>query len=267
MENRCGCAFFVDIAPPIIVRKRLPRTCSVFNSELYAIYRALLYVKDSEFQEFVIFSDSLSALQFLENSKMDHRIKLNIHRLLNNCHKSITFEWVAGHSGIAGNDISDSAAKESLNNNTIVKLPLLFNDYKSLITKIIFDQWQLKWTSYNGRLKTFKPILGDWKSAYRKSRKEEKILSRLRTDSCFFRIQNFLDPIKYNKDYCNLCNLYTTVDHILCKCPRFQRYRLRMISDLDINPLDLTEAHILNDDFNHDKLFKYLKDIDYYNRI
>ena len=107
----------------------------------------------------------------------------------------------------------------------------------------------------------------DWKSAYRKSRKEEKILSRLRTDSCFFRIQNFLDPIKYNKDYCNLCNLYTTVDHILCKCPRFQRYRLRMISDLDINPLDLTEAHILNDDFNHDKLFKYLKDIDYYNRI
>ena len=40
-----------------------------------------------------------------------------------------------------------------------------------------------------------------------------------------------------------------------------------MISDLDINPLDLTEAHILNDDFNHDKLFKYLKDIDYYNRI
>ena len=198
---------------------------------------------------------------------MDHRIKLNIHKILNNCQKTITFEWCPGHSGIPGNEISDIAAKESLNNGTVVNLPLLFDDCKSLITKLIFNQWQLKWSSYNGRLKTFKPTLGDWKSAYRKSRKEEKILSRLRTDSCFFRVQHYLFPEKYDKDYCQLCNVYTTVKHILVECPRFQRYRLSLISNLNINPIDLSEAHLLNDEFNHNKLFKYLKDINYYNRI
>ena len=186
IDRRCGCAFYVDTTPPIIVSKRLPSNCSVFNAEVYAIYRALLYARDSEFHDFVIFSDSLSALQFLENPKMDHRVKLNIHKLLNNCNKNIAFEWCPGHSNILGNEIADTAAKESLNNQRIVKLRLHYDDCKSLISKLIFNQWQLKWTSYNGRLKTFKPILGDWKSAYRKSRKEEKILSRLRTDSCFF---------------------------------------------------------------------------------
>ena len=267
IDNRCGCAFYVDIAPPVIVSKRLPRTCSVFNSEIYAIFRALLFIKDSDFQEFVIFSDSLSALQFLANSKMDHRIKLNIHKILNTCNKTITFEWCPGHSGIAGNEISDAAAKESLTKGTIVNLPLLFDDCKSLVTKLIFNQWQLKWTSYNGRMKTFKPILGDWKSSYRKPRKDEKILSRLRTDSCFFRIQHYLYPNKFNKDFCQLCNVYTTVGHILVDCPRYQRYRLRMIADLNINPSDLSQTHLLDDKFNHSKLFRYLKDINYYNRI
>lgn len=190
IDTKCGCAFYVDINPPIIVRKRLPPTCSVFNAEMYAIFRALLFVKDSDLHEFVIFSDSLSALQSLENSKMDHRIKINIHKILNKCNKNIAFEWCAGHSNIVGNEIADAAAKESLNNHTIVRLPFLYDDCKSLISKLIFNQWQLKWTSYNGRLATFKPILGDWKSAYRESRKEEKILSRLRMDSCFFRLQH-----------------------------------------------------------------------------
>ena len=198
---------------------------------------------------------------------MDHRIKINILKILNNTNKNIIFEWVPGHSDIEGNEISDAAAKESLNNNRIVKLPLLYVDCKSLIAKLIFHQWQLKWTSYNGTMKTFKPILGDWKSAYRKSRKEEKILSRLRTNSCFFKIQHFLYPKKYNKDFCQLCNVYTSVKHILVECPRFQRYRLNMINDLNINPSDLSVANILNDTFNHTKLFKFLKDIDYYNRI
>ena len=206
-------------------------------------------------------------MQFLENAKMDHRIKLNILKLLNNCDKNITLEWVPGHSDIEGNEIADAAAKESLNRNSIVKLPLLFDDCKCLIAKIIFNQWQLKWTSYNGTMKTFKPILGDWKSAYRKSRKEEKILSRLRANSCFFKIQHYLDPIKYEKDFCQLCNTYTSVEHLLIKCPRFQAHRINMISDLNINPSDLSIAHILNDNFNHKKLFKFLKDINYYNRI
>ena len=198
---------------------------------------------------------------------MDHRIKINIHRILNNCHKNISFEQCPGHSDIFPNEIADAAAKESLNNNSIVRLPLLYDDCKSLISKLIFNQWQLKWTSTYGRLKTFKPVLGDWKSAYRKSRKEEKVLSRLRTDSCFFRLQNLIDPNKYDRDFCQLCNINTSVKHILVDCPRFERYRQEMIANHNIPRAELTEAHLLNDTFDHVKLFNFLKAINYFNRI
>ena len=40
VDDRRGCAFFIDITPPVIEGKRLPKTCSVFTCELYAIYRA-----------------------------------------------------------------------------------------------------------------------------------------------------------------------------------------------------------------------------------
>ena len=66
---------------------------------------------------------------------------------------------------------------------------------------------------------------------------------------------------------CHYCNVYTTIQHILVDCPSYIRARQIMISDLNININDLTEAHLLNDTFDHSKLFTYLKTINYYNRI
>ena len=47
---------------------------------------------------------------------MDHRIKMNIYKVINSCNKEIIFEWVPGYSDIHGNELADAAAKESLNN-------------------------------------------------------------------------------------------------------------------------------------------------------
>ena len=44
INGECGCAVFVDVDPPIIVKKRLPPTCSIFNAELYALSEALKLV-------------------------------------------------------------------------------------------------------------------------------------------------------------------------------------------------------------------------------
>ena len=64
----CGCAFFADINPPVTVGKRLPDTCGIFNAELYAILLALQFINNSPLNNFVIFSDSYSALQSLKSS-------------------------------------------------------------------------------------------------------------------------------------------------------------------------------------------------------
>ena len=120
-ENKCGCAFVVDKMPQITVKKRLPPVSSVFNAEMYAIFLALKIIVSSEDNEFVIFTDGLSALQFIDNNKMDHRIKLNILKILNSTNKDIFLEWVPGHANIKGNELADLAAKSALDNRQIVK--------------------------------------------------------------------------------------------------------------------------------------------------
>ena len=175
IDNRCGCAVVVDLETPVTIKKRLPPHTSVFNAELYAIEKALKYISTDDNNNFVIFSDSLSSLQFLDNSKSDHSIKIKILKILNSTNKNITLEWVPGHCNIKGNEMADKAAKESLNNHLIVRLPMSYGEYKSTIKSFIYNQWQQRWTLYGRcRLKSFKPILGDWKSAYRDNRRDEK---------------------------------------------------------------------------------------------
>ena len=141
-DNGCGCAYFVDLDPSTTVGKKLPKTCSIFNAEMYSIVIALKFIQSSSLSNFVMFTDSLSALQF---SKLDHWIKIRIHKVINRCNKNIIFEWVPGHSDIKGNDKADSAAKQIIAQNRIVKLPLIFSDYKFLVKKQIYQQWQLEW--------------------------------------------------------------------------------------------------------------------------
>ena len=268
IKQKCGCAFFADIDNPVTVKKRLPSTTSVFNAELYAIYIAIKYCIQLPINNnFVIFTDSLSALQFLDNPSMDHKIKLKILELLNSSNKNILMEWVPGHSSIRGNDLADSAAKESLNNDMIVKLPIMFGDFKSLIKSFVFSQWQQAWTLFGRcRLKDFKPILGDWKSAYRDDRKEEKKLSRLRTGSCLFLHQHFFDRDK-PIEKCISCNIELTIKHILIECPALNTSRLRLVNYINQKRLDLDEETLLGDTFPHGLLFKFLKETPYYKKI
>ena len=146
MGHRCGCAYIVDVNPLITTKKRLPPTCSVFNAEMYAIYSALKYIILTNINDYVIFTDSLSALQSIENATMDHHIKIKIMKILNSTNKNICLEWIPGHTNIRGNDLADKAAKESLHNIMQVKLPLVYGDYKNHVKKFINEQWQLQWS-------------------------------------------------------------------------------------------------------------------------
>ena len=172
-----------------------------------------------------------------------------------------------GHSGIRGNDLADEAAKESLNNDRVVKLPMAYKEYKSIIKSLILKQWQEHWTLYGRcRLKTFKPTLGDWKSAHRKNRREEKILSRLRTGSCLFLVQHHFN-INKPKEHCISCDMGMTIKHLLVECPTFQNSRNRIANYLNQKNLALSEESILSDTFPHELLFIFLKGTNYYNKI
>ena len=94
--------------------------CSVYTAELQAILFAFKQAYQSQKRTFLIFSDSLSALQALGKLKTDHPLLIQIQELLHKINadqKEIVFMWVPGHVGIRGNKAADRAAKEALTKN------------------------------------------------------------------------------------------------------------------------------------------------------
>ena len=238
--DRCGCAFVAYMADgPHIVSKRLPNFSGIFSAELYAVLLAVRFAKTANLANVVIFFDSVSVLQSLERSKPDNRFLININKLLSNMAIQITFEWVPGHCNIPGNEAADRAAKDGTHLFNIKKLPILFTDLKYKIKSCIYDKWQSEWSRFNTRLNGIKPVISDWKSAYRDNRREEKVLSRLRTGCCRFLKQHYFDPM-LSREYCDFCRVTMTIAHLLVQCVNLNFSRSRITSYLRKYNLPLT---------------------------
>ncbi|KAG1679878.1 RNA-directed DNA polymerase from mobile element jockey [Nymphon striatum] len=161
---------------------RLPDKSSIFSAESKALLLALDIVENSTYGRYIILSDSLSCLMALDNMKYSHpticEILLKLHTLSSSNH--VIFCWLPSHVGISGNEKADFAAKSALS------LPvdhqfISYHDFYMYILKHILSIWQNKWDGeINNKLHAIKPKLGEWALAYRKSRKEESILCRLR---------------------------------------------------------------------------------------
>ena len=90
---------------------------SIYSAELRAIELALNHISNSRHNNFVVFSDSKSSLQALQNLWSNHPLVcrvLNLHSLLCRLNKNIVFCWLPSHVGIRGNEAADRAAKEAL---------------------------------------------------------------------------------------------------------------------------------------------------------
>ena len=84
MQDRTSYAFIVH---DFVEANRIPSTCSVFTAELYAIYRAIKYISNSNWNNAVIFSDSLSALQAIQSFKLKSHNMMKLKILIANCDK------------------------------------------------------------------------------------------------------------------------------------------------------------------------------------
>ena len=75
------------------IRKcRRPDNASIFSAESQTINMALDYIEETNLSKVIIFSDSLSVLQSINNSKKDNSVNQDIIlRLHNMSHKQIIF--------------------------------------------------------------------------------------------------------------------------------------------------------------------------------
>lgn len=114
----------------------LPKQCSIFTAEAFAIKSALeiITLKIDNFDNAVIFLDFKSVLQVLGNNKLDvfqNKYILEITRIYYTLKetyrdKKILFIWILSHRGISKNDLADYLAKQGANETASeeIKVPI-----------------------------------------------------------------------------------------------------------------------------------------------
>lgn len=205
---------------------RLPDNASIFSAEAYAILLATDIIKSSAGSNFVIFSDSLSCLQAIQNRLWDNPIILNI---LNSLHTLITagtsiiFVWLPSHVGIKGNSRADTAAKAALSLQ-ISKREVPHTDFKPLINSYLRTKWQHSWDlEVLNKLHAIKSHLGNTTFGSHLSRRDERVLHRLRIGHTHLTHAHLLKS--EDQPECVTCQSPLTVEHILLRCVDFNHLR------------------------------------------
>ena len=256
-NDRVGCGLIIN---NLSVKQRLPSHASIFTAEVTAIDLALDTIAESDDDHFIIFSDSLSVLLSLHNKKMDNPLILQLLQKLHHlscAHKTIHLCWIPSHIGIRGNEAADMAAKESLDQDiTASQVP--YTDLKSHINHFISSKWQERWSSCrDNKLFQIKPTLGEWPPGFRRSRKEEVVLSRLRIGHTYFSHSYILrreDPPE-----CTACQEIYSVRHVLIDCIDLGLIRPRFYSVPDMKTLF--------DTVSVDRIISFVKEINLFSKI
>ena len=192
-------------------------------------------------------------------------IWLSYKKWLSQCNKEIAIEWVPSHVGIPGNTLADSAAKEAIENDDILNIKLNYYDIKSLIKTLILQRWQSSWTATHCTLQRLRPVLKGYKWDFKK-RREQVIISRIRTGACLLMVKHHFSadtPL----DYCHTCRTKNNPYHLFFKCPQLTNHRVGILTYLDSKNLSYSMNSLLDENFPSTLIFKYLKDIGYYNKI
>jgi hypothetical protein len=120
-------------------------------------------ITESEKSEFVVCTDSCSALQALQHLYSDNPLVREISEIRQRIHlqgKELRFIYSPSHIGIRGNDEADTLAKMAAAD---VDSPLavynLMADFTGYIKSKIWEKWQTAWNQVDNHLHTIQPIV------------------------------------------------------------------------------------------------------------
>jgi ribonuclease HI len=156
---------------------------SVFTAELYALYRARLFIRRQLRRNHLVCTDSLSALQCLSGHSPDHPVVAEIQLKYPACAPwdSLVVCWVRGHCGLPGSEAADAVAKSAAMRGPLVSDRALDTDVCTCLRRAVLFSWQAEWDSSLGsKLHVVKPSLQERQSSFRALRKVEVTLTRHR---------------------------------------------------------------------------------------
>ena len=259
-----GCAVIME---EVVIRRKLPSTCSIFTAELQAVVLAIQHIfnSDDHNETYTIFTDSNSVLFSIKQAMPFHHLVQEVQDWLFLLHSRknihIHFCWVPAHVGVDGNERADKAAKEAseLPNPSPIRIP--YSDFKNIIHFHFKNKWQTRWSSLstNAKLKAIHPSVDKWSICNPSSRRESIILTRMRIGHTHA-THSFLMKSGEGRQvpFCNTCQAILSVKHILIECTNFN-YQRRVNS---LQGRSLSE--MLGNQCNIDNLMRFLKSTGFY---
>ena len=255
-----------------VKKASLPSVASIMTAELIAIRLALSIVSESDHGKFIICSDSMSAINavdnYLDNSDnaLVSRIAFEMNDLIS-AGKKIAITWVPSHVGVVGNEKVDAAAKEAARRPEEF-IPIPYRDWDRTIKSKLNALWKNEWQANNRDLVAIKPNPGQWKiSNVRLNRKEEVVVNRLRMEHTRVTHKYLFEPEHFGQmPVCALCHggLYN-VKHILVQCPELEAARQQHFTRDIVD--NISVSTLLEENGPLSRVLEYLRAIGVYDEI
>ncbi|GBM36520.1 hypothetical protein AVEN_45999-1 [Araneus ventricosus] len=253
-DNHVGSA---AVFPYFTIAETLHPFCSVYTSELYAIYLGLFKISTLNFKKAIIYTDFRSGINALRSAKHNnHPLVMQCLHLHHTLKKTkIKYCWIPAHVGIPGNELADKAAN-STNASREAFVPLA--DALQAVKLSQHRVWQRIWDGQsNNKFYKIQPSIKGFGNLT--VRKHDVILTRLRVGHTFLTHRHLLhsDPAPI----CNGCNCILSVEHILCQCKDFYS---RGQAHFGAHIIDLIDILGTNPCVN---VFTFLKEVQFFKFI
>lgn len=235
LSNHVGAAFH---CPSNQVNKKikLPKETSIFTAECIAIFESLKYIDDNHNGNFLILSDSLSALQKLNSSPFHYPeddlcigIRTIIHKLTDTG-REIVLAWIPSHCGIPGNEKADSLAKDAIVSGEFMYDFLNPDDLIIKLKENMISTWQNHWdesSKTKGNLfSKIQPTIPSkpWFSKLSLNKFSTSSICRMRIGHCCHNVHLTKIQVK-NSAMCECRLEKEDLDHIFFSCPINNSYK------------------------------------------
>ena len=243
------------------LQTKLPKYSTVFTAELYAIYAAISFVKNTPGKH-IILTDSLSAVHTLQSfNKTSHYLVSWIKDLLLNITNCIKIEWVPSHMCIIGNERADELARGALELTVTNCIPPAKQEMDALIHSHYMRSWQTEWSRMDPSLTGFKPIVSpiEYVGIPRSIQVPLTRLRLLKTQVC---IRRFLKNVNQASLTCTNCLVPISLCHIMIDCPAHDTHRAKLIQFFQSSNEVLSLPNLVRPNTPYHLIVEFLKSAD-----
>jgi ribonuclease HI len=232
--------------------------CSVYTTELIAIAKAIDIAERKKKSKIVICTDSLSAVNGIQDSQTKHPLIMEIQDKLKKTRMSVILMWIPSHVGIIGNEKADLEAKEATKQVPDEQHRIIRTDIDRSIKESIRKKWQVEWNdeiSRQNKLGTLKKTVDKWKTIDLQNRKDQTVITRLRLGHTRMTHGHLIE--RTNPPTCSCAELLTVKHMLSCNLNKTLQDKHKVNFDT------------LGKDSKNEllKVVEYLKELDFYDKI